>query len=248
MSAESSSLSMAIGIRSLWARFFTFVKRPVLPPRSERLSLASLRAVLRLFALDVAAAGVLLAVGYAVMSIGLEMPKTAISGVQMSPALVALVVFGAPAVEEIVFRSWLSGRPGHLLAWLAACCGLLLAATLAASPGTGVLVQAGLAAAAVLAAGAFLFVLRHRDAIGWFAALFPLFYWLSAIGFAAAHLLNFGAGNLAMLLPLVLPQFVLALILGFARVNYGLWASILLHSLHNAAAISLALVATRLAG
>ena len=46
------------------------------------------------------------------------------------------------------------------------------------------------------------------------------------------------------LLPLVLPQFVIGAILGYTRVTYGLWASILLHALHNGAFISLVLLAS----
>jgi hypothetical protein len=79
--------------------------------------------------------------------------------------------------------------------------------------------------------------------LGWFARLFPLFFWLGAIVFAGAHVINFGGENLALVLPLVLPQFVLALILAYARVSYGLWSSILLHMLHNGSVLALALVA-----
>ena len=46
-----------------------------------------------------------------------------------------------------------------------------------------------------------------------------------------------------MALP-VLPQFVIGAILGYTRVTYGLWASILLHALHNGAFISLVLLAS----
>jgi membrane protease YdiL (CAAX protease family) len=45
------------------------------------------------------------------------------------------------------------------------------------------------------------------------------------------------------MLPLTLPQFFLALILGYLRVNHGLWASMTFHALHNCVFIGLVLVA-----
>ena len=35
-----------------------------------------------------------------------------------------MVVLGAPVLEEAAFRGWLSGRPGHLLAYAALGAGL----------------------------------------------------------------------------------------------------------------------------
>ena len=58
------------------------------------------------------------------------------------------------------------------------------------------------------------------------------------------HLTNFPADQLATALPLVLPQFVIGTILGYTRVHYGLWASVLLHMLHNGAIIALVLAAS----
>ena len=49
---------------------------------------------------------------------------------------------------------------------------------------------------------------------------------------------------MAMALPLVLPQLVTGTMLGYLRVHYGLWASIMLHALNNGAFISLVLLAS----
>ena len=76
-------------------------------------------------------------------------------------------------------------------------------------------------------------------ALGW-----PALFWLSTLGFSLVHLTNFPADQLATALPLVLPQFVTGTILGYARVHYGLWASVLLHMLHNGAIIALVLAAS----
>ena len=73
---------------------------------------------------------------------------------------------------------------------------------------------------------------------------FAKFSMVLALAFSLVHLFNFPADQLAMALPLVLPQFVIGAILGYTRVTYGLWASILLHALHNGAFISLVLLAS----
>jgi hypothetical protein len=94
----------------------------------------------------------------------------------------------------------------------------------------------GLVAAAVL-----LWRKRGRPPMGWFARHARWFYLLSALAFASVHLTNFTEGNAALLLPLTLPQFLLGLILGYVRVMFGLWASVLMHAVHNTLFISLVL-------
>ena len=68
-------------------------------------------------------------------------------------------------------------------------------------------------------------------------------FWASAIAFAAVHLTNFATAGPAVL-PLVLPQFMLALLLGYLRVTHGLWSAVLLHMLHNGLFISLVLASS----
>ena len=91
-------------------------------------------------------------------------------------------------------------------------------------------------------------ILRKRAAWEWFTRAFPLFFWLSTASFALVHLLNYSEGSLATLLPLVLPQFIAGSIFGYARVTYGLWASMLLHVLHNGALVGGIALALRYAG
>ena len=45
-------------------------------------------------------------------------------------------------------------------------------------------------------------------------------------------------------LPFTLPQFVVGLMLGHLRVRYGLWASVLLHAMHNGLFVLLLLAGT----
>lgn len=238
----TAGVAHATGLQGEWARFGSFLLRPMLPNRAPMPNFASLTAVTRLLLLDLAIMAILLAIGGLVSVMGVELPKTALAGMEMSPGLIALAVLAAPLGEEIIFRSWLSGRPGHLLAFLVLLGGgAAISLALAARDQASYLTAA--AATLVLAAAA-IFALRRRDAMRWFARIFPAFYWLSALAFASAHLLNFKEENLVALLPLVLPQFSIGLILGYARVNYGLWSSMLLHMLHNASFIGMVLLAS----
>ena len=249
MDAATTSLAPANSTRGEWARFGAFLKRPTLPARAPLPRLASLVAILRLMLLDFAMMGVLLGTAAAVMATGVSLPQTALAGMEIGAEIVFAVVVIAPLGEEIAFRSWLSGRPGHLLGLLAAIPAALLAAAAMTLLVEGSLAQIWSTAlvaigAAAVATCAVVVWLRRHDAIGWFARLFPALFWLSTLAFSLVHLFNFPADQLAMALPLVLPQFVIGAILGYTRVTYGLWASILLHALHNGAFISLVLLAS----
>jgi membrane protease YdiL (CAAX protease family) len=73
--------------------------------------------------------------------------------------------------------------------------------------------------------------------------LFPWYFHFTAICFALVHLGNFEKG--VSLLPLgilyTLPQLAIGLVLGYARMNYGLKYSIALHALYNLSLMSLLL-------
>ncbi len=247
MDARTTSLAPANSLRGEWARFGAFLKRPHLPARAPMPNGASLRATLRMLVLDFLVMFALLAIAGAVISIGIDLPETALKGVDLGWGVVALVVLFAPVTEEIVFRGWLSGRPGHVWGVVALIVGGCIAALLTmlgnVAPGSAIWVIA----AGVFAVGAALVIpwsLRRRDAARVFRRYFPAFFWLSTLAFACIHLFNFDEGSLAVLLPLVLPQFATGAILGYVRVHYGLWACILLHALHNGAFISIVLLAS----
>ena len=248
MNAGTTSLAPAISMRSEWVQFARFLKRPTLPARAPLPKIRSLTAVLRLFVLDLIVMSVLLGIAGAVMSAGIDVPETALAGMEIGPAIIFAVIVIAPLVEETLFRGWLSGRPGHVLGILLAVPAGLLAAGIFTAVGGGTFANpwAGMAGAVMvglIVALAFVFLLRRRDAMRWFKRFFPLFFWLSTLGFASVHLFNFEPGQMAMALPLVLPQFATGTMLGYLRVKYGLWSSILLHMLHNGAFISLVLLA-----
>lgn len=233
------------GVRVLapatWRAFGAFLRRPSLPDRADGVSRAGLLDITRLFPLDLLVMALLIG-GFGVLTaLGLKMPAHALEGLKIGPGLALLIVLGAPIAEETIFRGWLSGRPGHVLAWLAVLAGGLIAgfAALDLPQPTRAHVILGVMAAAVLVAAVLLWRLRGRPAWPWFQRRFAWFYYLSAIAFAAVHLSNFAGSRSPLLLALVLPQFVLGLILGYLRTRRGLWASMIFHALHNSVFIGL---------
>ena len=239
-----AQLAPANSLRGEWSRFFAFLKWPTLPDRAVPMQAAGFVAVMRMLALDLLVMSVLLGTAFAVIALGVDIPETAIAGMEMTAGLAFAAIVVAPLAEEIGFRSWLSGRPGHVLFIVAT---LVAVGIVGASLTTGMQsvdpVKGIIALVIFLAGLVATWVLRQRGAMGWFRKAFPLFYWFSALAFASIHLLNFSVENMLAILPLVLPQFVIGLVLGYLRVNYGLWSSILLHILHNAAFISLVAIA-----
>ncbi|MHA7820298.1 MAG: CPBP family glutamic-type intramembrane protease [Erythrobacter sp.] len=221
-----------------WRRLGAFLRRPTLDVQTQDGS--PLLVLARIFTLDMAIMVALVTIAGAVIALGIELPETALAGMEFTPGLIALVVFGAPVLEEVVFRSWLSGRPGQLLALLSLVVAFGL---IGAFAGDGSLMALPFLAGGLLGAVASLVLLRDRPPLRWFAWAFPLLFWLSTLAFALVHLANFKEGG-AVLLALVLPQFVLGALLGYVRVRIGLWAAIVLHSAHNATAITIAALAT----
>ncbi len=244
--------------RDEWRRYLIFVKRPRVPDRASRISGAGLTATLRMLGLDLMVMLGLVLVAGAVLLIGFELPENELAGMELTPLLIFAIVVIAPLSEEIAFRGWLSGRPGHVLAILIGLAALLIvpiaaeaivdsSQPVAAGETSPLLLvsTAGYLEALVLALLA-VFLLRRKGPMRWFAWAFPLFFWLSTLGFALVHLFNYEAGPAAVLLPLVIPQLVVGSILGYVRVHYGLWASVLLHALHNGAAVGAVLLAMKL--
>jgi membrane protease YdiL (CAAX protease family) len=230
MSGQPTRVGWQARVPAEWRRFFAFLLRPALPDRTELSLAGSARAIAPLVVLDLLLMAVVLgSIGLAA-AMGFRLPEHMLNELKLSPALIGFIVVAAPLGEEALFRGWLSGRPGHILAVLALLAGgaaLFLA-------GSSIVKLAGVGLGVAVAA-AVLFLLRGRPALPWFQRHFAWFFYGSALLFASVHLTNFaGAGASPALLPLVLPQFVLALILGYLRVNRGLLTGAAMHMLHNA--------------
>ena len=86
----------------------------------------------------------------ALTALGVRLPGHLLEDLELGPALIAFIVVGAPLGEELVFRGWLSGRPGHVGATLVLlAAGLLAGAALLSLPGP----RGALALVAVLVLG-----------------------------------------------------------------------------------------------
>ena len=195
--------------------------------------------------LDLAVMLVLIAMLSMAGAFGFELPANVNNSLEPGLATIALIVLVAPIMEEFVFRSWLTGHPS-IIAVVAIC--LLAfgaipfaAADMEPSALRNVLLLGG-PAAGLLTAPTAAYLLLKRPVPSLFSQGFPAFFWLSTAGFALVHLLNYTEGSLAILLPLVLPQFVLGTMLGYLRVHYGLIPAIALHAVHNGILFSLAIL------
>ena len=228
-----------------WARVRAFVARPRLPDPVEPRPSHPVAALLRVFLLDLALMATLAIIAAIVIASGIELPESSLANLAVTPGLIAAILIVAPVGEEIAFRGWLSGRKRDVLACVVFLGGMGATAWLGASDMTGAAIWSIAALTFTLGLTVILFwTARHRPAMRWFSGLFPLLYWLSTLAFACVHLFNFEEGALFVLLPLVLPQFVLGALLGYMRVTYGLGTSIVLHALHNGTAMALVALAT----
>ncbi|MEO0872859.1 MAG: CPBP family intramembrane glutamic endopeptidase [Pseudomonadota bacterium] len=230
-----------------WSRFGGFLKRPHLP-YADGFEPGKARAVGRMLALDmIVMVGLLTLIGVA-SALGFEPPENVNNTLGFSIGAIALVVVIAPVLEELIFRSWLTGRPAVMAAVAVVAAGFGLGPWLGGLiDGAPVSMFAGPGLALMLAPLA-AYGLLGRPVPRWFNAWFPVFFWLSTLGFALVHLANYTEGSLVFRLPLVLPQFALGTMLGYLRVHYGLAPAIALHASHNALLFGLAILGKSLEG
>lgn len=214
-----------------WRDFGRFVRRPQLPDFAAGPGGASLRRLLAILALDMAIMIPLILLALGAEALGVEFPDNALDDLAFNTQEILLIVFAIPLFEELLFRGWLSGRPGHLLAY-AVC--IAAAIVLAVGASAGAAIKGLVIGVAIALAGYWIWKLRHKPALAWFQRHFLWFFAASTLIFAFIHVFNYeDTSNLVFLLPLVIPQFIVGLLLGYARVTLGLWACCLLHFLHN---------------
>ncbi|WP_260926575.1 CPBP family intramembrane glutamic endopeptidase [Novosphingobium sp. 9] len=152
--------------------------------------------------------------------------------------LLPITLLIAPVIEEMLFRGWQTGRPRAL--WLLLCAILGGAALYGSTHGLAPLAAAGVLLLSVVAGLVGWLVLRRKSApVAGFAAAFPAIYWIVALLFAGAHLMNYAAPK-PLTAVLVLPQLWAGIMLGFTRQRLGLPASMLQHILANGSVILVA--------
>jgi len=244
ITSPRAGLALAPSMRGQWAELFSFLRHPALPDGFARPAVC-LRVLGRLFVLDLVFLFAFVVTLVTAEALGISFPENLNSTIELNAGTVALFVIAAPVLEEIAFRSWLSGRQGTILAVLSVAVGI---GALLVSGTQGSLAGPVIALAGIVAAVLALVLLRRRPRFGWFDRHFPAFFWASAIAFALVHLTNYSEGALAILLPLLVPQFVLGVLAGYVRVNCGLAWSMALHAMHNGFAIGMALLALAFGG
>lgn len=148
-------------------------------------------------------------------------------------------VFFAPLLEESIFRAQLRRFSGSLV-FIAFICGAVLTA----------FTDTFWAFLISIPIFVILFVTYRFTLAGsvsrkyqFWERAFPWYFHFTAICFALVHLSNFEKG--ISLLPFgilyTLPQLAIGLILGYARMNYGLKYSMALHALYNLSLMALLL-------
>jgi membrane protease YdiL (CAAX protease family) len=237
MTGEATSPRLARWAPSEWRGFAAFLRRPVLPERMTGIRVAAIGRVLQLYALDLVLMGLILGLIQLATAVGFHIPSNEIDKLKLTPLLLLLVIVLLPMGEEMVFRSWLSGRAGPMIALVVLAVGVAIP-VISGPQAHPILLLGSLAIAALLAIGVAVW-LRKRRAMPFFARHFVWFYFASALLFAAAHLMNYSDGITLALLPLVVPQLIAGLIFGYARVTFGLWSDMMLHMMHNGLLVGL---------
>lgn len=160
--------------------------------------------------------------------------------------VIAVVILG-PLIEELLFRSWLSGKWRDLAATSAFAIVLYGSRAGIGDTSWGKENLAGyLTIAAAIAA--YLVVRRlqqstDRSAI--FTKHFKWIFWISVVTFGALHLSNYsGSGGVALFI-FTIPQMVAGAAFGFARIKIGLASAIALHMMYNSVPV-IATLAVRL--
>ena len=145
----------------------------------------------------------------------------------------ALAVIAAPIGEELVFRLPLRNK---------IALSVLLALILAIFVGVVFVGQGFTQLAYILGPASFvlslLLLLNNSTLESWKIKIdqyYPYIFFLVAATFGFIHIYNYDPSAFSwwMAPAIVIPQFVLALFLGFARLRVGFWACIYMHALNN---------------
>ncbi len=144
------------------------------------------------------------------------------------------VVFGvilAPVYEEIIFRSWLKFTKPNIILFILVVSILIVYTALISK--TGILIVLCILLVSILSVLKFASTTRIEFFI---SSNFKYFFYASALTFGLGHASNY-TGNIYAILAFSFilggPQIIAGLFLGFIRMNYGLFYSILFHIIIN---------------
>jgi len=225
----------------VWRDYWRFIRAPEIPPALEPFSGRVLRDVALLLALQFIVVLVLLIADAALSAAGAQLPESKVEF--RSTAEVVIAVLLAPALEETIFRGWLRGRQLHLAICVSLVLLILLSelAKLVFGKFDGSVFIGVIAVWALWTAFDVVISWKKRANVPLFyRRFFPAAFWFSCIAFAFGHLFNFIGDMRPLFIWMVLPQFVGGTIFAFARLRYGMWANISLHTAYNAAIVGAA--------
>lgn len=145
--------------------------------------------------------------------------------------LILLGIIIVPIYEELVFRSLLKFKKNNLILFFSMLGGMIVYFVIESR------IIPLIIASVLLAIVLLLLVIFSREKIEHFiSSNFKYFFYASAILFGLLHASNF-TGNVYIIMAFSFilggPQIIMGLILGFIRMNYGLFYSILFHVMIN---------------
>lgn len=220
--------------------WITFIKAPSLdtqPPYGSRIT--DVAWLFLLNCLIVAAIAVVLFPAMVLLDIEMSSDMSALFQRPIWQILAIVVIVG-PIMEELAFRSWISGNPrllvllGGVIAWVVCSYGLTQMGFSTSDPILAIALGAGIVIATIVGFAIF----WKKPVPHWYVKIFPGLFWMQALIFGFIHVFNYAGDNPAALLPFVLPQLVGGLIWGYARIRYGWWSNILMHMGYNFIATS----------
>ena len=158
------------------------------------------------------------------------------SGLLMFFLTVAIVY---PIVEEVIFRYFLKGKPIIIYVLCGLACGAGLYMITKSFPYPSLFfkrVVLLLSAFGPLLIFVYFYIksLKRGTLEKRIQRYFPLMFYGSTLAFAVLHVANYSwSGNYLLVVPFIVPQLLSGLVYGYARMRYGLWASIFMHGASN---------------
>jgi len=168
-------------------------------------------------------------------------------------AIAGLAIIIAPFFEELLFRYHLKYKWLSILFLFVLVCGItwLLLKGFAPDIEQHLMESAALimqnqfllsvSVAAFMVIVIIVFMISQAVPLNFISQSFPFIFYSTALAFALVHIGNFNTSDVAWYMTplLVLPQFILALYLGYIRMRKHIWSSIYVHSLNNSIPILL---------
>jgi membrane protease YdiL (CAAX protease family) len=239
----------------IFPELWSFLKRPTIGEADTRWTPLIWRQMLLLFVFDL-----LLLIPLIIYSVGyeellivaeLDVPQHHGYDDDFDSLWTLWLVAGvaAPILEEMLFRGWLRGTPRQLSLLVSIAALVLILVAVAVSTGDLPLSARRFLAVAIFMAlvGLVLEIFYRTKAaakpVRFFERYFPFIFWTVAAVFGLLHMTNYDGGNILTTAPMVLPQLLVAPIWAFARLRFGLRASILLHGASNSSLVLIAAIA-----